>query len=101
MEYNVSIDEENNLPKSFSLLPVYPNPFNPTATIRYSASAKNSSILQIYDITGRLVETLVNGVTDPGDHEVVWNASNYSSGVYFVRLQSGKYIDTQKIILMK
>ncbi|MBC8322396.1 MAG: T9SS type A sorting domain-containing protein [Candidatus Marinimicrobia bacterium] len=101
VEYNVSIDEENNLPKSFSLLPVYPNPFNPTATIRYSASAKNSSILQIYDITGRLVETLVNGVTDPGDHEVVWNASNYSSGVYFVRLQSGKYIDTQKIILMK
>lgn len=101
VEYNVSIDEDNDLPHTVLLSPVYPNPFNPIATIWYSTSAKNSSTLHVYDITGKLVETLVNGVIEPGEHKVVWNASNYSSGVYFVRLQSGKYIETQKIILMK
>ncbi len=101
VEYNVSTDEDNNLPHTVSLSPVYPNPFNSFASIWYSTSGKNSSTLQVYDITGKLVETLVNGVTKTGEHEVVWNASNYSSGVYFVQLQSGKYVETQKIILIK
>ena len=101
VEYNVSTDEDNNLPHTLSLSPVYPNPFNSFASIWYSTSGKNSSTLQVYDITGKLVETLVNGVTKTGEHEVVWNASNYSSGVYFVQLQSGKYVETQKIILIK
>jgi hypothetical protein len=59
------------------------------------------SLLQIFDITGRVVETLLNEKLITGEHEVVWNASGFSSGIYFVRLQSGTVVQTQKIVLVK
>jgi len=59
------------------------------------------SLLQIYDITGRVVETLVMGDLVAGKHKVVWDASGFSSGIYFVRLESGTVVQTQKIVLMK
>ncbi len=98
----VGIDDiVETLPKKYKLYPAYPNPFNPTTTIRFSVEMLHATSLQIFDITGRLVETLLDESLTPGDHEVTWNAGNLPSGVYFVRLQSGEYVESQKVILLK
>ena len=88
---------------SFSILYTYPNPFNPTTTIRFNVGLETShtTSLQIFDVTGRLVETLVNGELLAGDHEIQWNASQSSSGVYFVELIAGEKRQIQKLLLLK
>lgn len=93
----VSINEDP-LPQTFTL-DVYPNPFNPTTTIRFSVDGYVS--LQIYDITGRLVETLIEDRMPIGDYEVRWDASEYSSGLYFIRLSLGDKTYTRKTLLLK
>nr|MBC8335623.1 T9SS type A sorting domain-containing protein [Candidatus Desulfolinea nitratireducens] len=75
------------------------NPFNPTTTIRFSVDGYVS--LQIYDITGRLVETLIEDRMPIGDYEVRWDASEYSSGLYFIRLSLGDKTYTRKTLLLK
>jgi len=97
----LSIDSEQPIPQHFNLHQPYPNPFNPTTTIRFSVEATHASLLQIFDITDRLVETLVNDEMVPGEHEIVWNAGSHLSGVYFVRLESGEFVEKQKIVLVK
>ena len=102
-------DSENSLPAEFALYPPYPNPFNPTTTIRFSIESQHiskpyndqASSLRIYDITGRMVDLLVDGEINPGHHEIQWNATNYASGIYFVELVAGKNRDIQKLILLK
>ena len=98
---SAGIDDIIGLPKEYVLYPAYPNPFNPTTTIRFSVAATHASLLQVYDITGRVVETLVNKRLISGVHEIIWNASNQSSGVYFVRLSNNTFRQTQKLILLK
>jgi len=97
--------EDDIIPSGFQLHPVFPNPFNPSTTIRFQipVGARYISPLQlrVYDITGRLVETLVDGNMQPGSHEIVWNAKQHSSGMYFVELGSGSFRQTQKMILLK
>ncbi len=97
----VGVEDENPFPQNFKLFQPYPNPFNPTTTIRFNVDARHASQLQIFDITGRLVETLIDEPLNPGKHEITWHAGNLPSGVYFVRLQSGNYSDVQKLILLK
>ena len=77
-----------NLPNDFKLHGNYPNPFNPTTTIRFINSVEtwHATSLHIYDITGHLVATLVNGKIETGFHEIQWDASFVASGVYFVEL---------------
>ncbi|MCH7763154.1 MAG: T9SS type A sorting domain-containing protein [Candidatus Marinimicrobia bacterium] len=103
--YRMDLDElsieETHIPLSFALYPAYPNPFNSTTTIRFSVETRHAVSLHIYNITGRLVETLINKPLTPGEHEITWNAGHLPSGVYFVRLQSGEFIETRKVILMK
>ena len=103
--YRIDLDELSidnpQTPSSFTLHQNYPNPFNPTTAIRFSVAPNSKTSLQIFDITGRLVETLVSGKLVTGEHEIVWNAGRQPSGVYFVRLQSGEFFETQKIILIK
>ncbi len=94
-------NEANIFVENASISAVYPNPFNPTTTIRFSVAARHSSLIQIIDVTGRLVETLINEEIFAGEYEVVWNAGNQPSGVYFVRLQSGEFVEKQKVVLMK
>ncbi len=79
----------------------YPNPFNATTTIRFTVEDKHSLLLRVYDITGRLVATLIDEHINPGEHEINWHAENVSSGLYFVQLQSGNNVQTQKLILLK
>jgi hypothetical protein len=97
---NVEITKNTN-PVSFSILSNYPNPFNPTTTIQFSVSTMTIASLAIYDISGKLVETLVHGDFESGEHEVIWNALNHSSGIYFVELMAGENRGVQKLILLK
>jgi hypothetical protein len=92
------------LPKTVSLENAYPNPFNPSTKIRYNIPEGGMfANLSIYDVRGRLVAELVNEFKDASynGYEVVWNASNMSSGVYFVKLHAGNTVQTQKIMLVK
>jgi len=98
---NTLNNSEELKPNLFSLYPAYPNPFNPITTIRFSVEKSNLLSLRIYDITGRLVDELVNGELPAGEHEVVWNASTQPSGVYFVQLVSGNNVQMGKVILIK
>ncbi|MCB0730758.1 MAG: T9SS type A sorting domain-containing protein [Ignavibacteriae bacterium] len=101
------VETENNLTTKFELSQNYPNPFNPTTTIKYSvpnvASSYSSSKveLKVYDILGREIKTLVNQKQKPGSYEVSFNANELSSGVYFYKLQSGDFVQTKKMMLLK
>jgi hypothetical protein len=98
-----SNDEPANVPGSFALHPAYPNPFNPSTTISFDipdATDRNIS-LHIYDITGKLVETLVNKVLPSGSHTVTWDPKNLSSGLYIVQLKVGNKAFNQKLTFLK
>ena len=100
----LSVDENSLIPGTFSLLPAYPNPFNPTTTIRFSVgipAGRDNTSLQIYDITGRLVETFVIEQIESGYNEILWNARNLPSGVYFIHLRFGDKSKSQKVIYLK
>lgn len=91
-----------SVPASFTLYPAYPNPFNPATTIRFVAvETLHATSLNVYDVTGRIVETLLNEPIAPGTHEIIWNAETSSTGVYFIVLTSGEEQHVQKIVLMK
>jgi Rax2 C-terminal beta propeller domain/Secretion system C-terminal sorting domain len=102
--YNANLTPVNEppaKPKSFALAQNYPNPFNPTTVIGYQLSAVSHVRLRVYDILGRSVATLVDGVQSPGEHSVVFDGSRFASGVYFYRIQTGSYVRTMKMVLMK
>jgi len=85
----------------FHLSQNYPNPFNPTTTIQFNLPKSGIITLKIYNSTGREIKTLMNGYHPSGAHEINWAARDLSSGIYFYRLQAGKYIQTRKFILQK
>ena len=90
------------IPEEISLRQNYPNPFNPVTTIGFSLPEEINVTLRVYDLTGRMVSELLNGKLVSGVHEVRWDASGFSNGVYFVRMESGnKFVQTQKMILLK
>ena len=86
---------------NFSLAQNYPNPFNPSTVIRYSVSSAQLVTLKIYDVLGREVKTLVNEEKPSGSYEIEFNASNFSSGIYFYQLTAGDFRDTKKMILLR
>ena len=92
---------ENSIPESFSINSIYPNPFNPIATINYSIAIFSVVNISIYSINGELIETLVHLSKQPGQYAVQWNASNFPSGLYFVKLFSENKIAEQKVLLIK
>ncbi|MFC2084463.1 T9SS type A sorting domain-containing protein [Bacteroidota bacterium] len=96
---SVKENEFNNL--NFSLSQNYPNPFNPSTTISYSIPEKGWVKLKVFDMIGRETKTLVSKEQSPGNYVVVFDGSNLSSGIYFYKLQAGKFIDTKKMILVK
>ena len=96
-----SLTEAVTLPETFSLDRAYPNPFNPTTTLSFALPVDAAVSLSIYNMQGREVSTLIDANIEAGYHSVVWNADSYSSGVYFVKMIVGEYVDTQKLILVK
>jgi hypothetical protein len=99
----VDISNDFIKPNQFLLFPAYPNPFNPVTTIRFNITieTQNTTSLQLFDVKGRPVESLVNRVLQAGQHEIEWSASGMPSGVYFAELVSGNYRQVQKLVLMK
>jgi photosystem II stability/assembly factor-like uncharacterized protein len=95
------------IPRFNNLLQNYPNPFNPSTKIRFSIPVYQTGKegwqvkLVIYDILGKEISTLVNDKLSPGTYEIEWNASNYSSGIYFYNLKAGDYSETKKMVLLK
>lgn len=89
------------VPKNFDLTQNYPNPFNPTTTIEFSIPREANVSLKIYDVLGKEVATLVNEQRAAGTYILNWNASNFSSGLYFYRLTAGEFTETKKMFLVK
>jgi hypothetical protein len=79
----------------------YPNPFNPKTIINYELRSTNNVDLIIYNVLGQKVVTLVSEKQSAGKYSVEWDASNYSSGIYYYKIQSGEYQDVKKMILMR
>ena len=99
---NKSTDVTNNdIPINFTLEQNYPNPFNPTTKIKYSIPEQSLITLKVYDMLGNEIATLVNEEKSVGNYEVEFNAESLSSGIYFYKLQTGIFIQTKKMILIK
>ena len=89
------------LPKEFTLTPVYPNLFNPTTTLSFALPVTSNVLLEVYDINGRLINELIKSNMDADYHSVIWKTDNNASGVYFVKMIAGYFINTQKLMLVK
>ncbi len=96
----ITVDADEQ-PLSFDLKQNYPNPFNPATTIEFSLEQTAAATLIVYDLTGRQVARLVDGMREAGPHSVVFNAVDLSSGVYFYRLEAEDLILTRKLVLIK
>jgi hypothetical protein len=94
-------DEFVPLTRSCTLDQNYPNPFNPVTKITYQLAQSGKVKLSIYDINGRLIETLVNGMKPSGQHSIEWHADKVSSGVYFYRLETKGYNRVKKMVVIK
>lgn len=98
----IGIHEINTgIPETYLLEQNYPNPFNPITTIRFQIVRLTDVKLNIYDQLGREVTSLVNEELKAGTYEVFWDASNYSSGVYFYKIITSEFSETKKMVLMK
>jgi hypothetical protein len=113
---NVSMSEEGTLigikedfasqPLEFSLSQNYPNPFNPTTTIGYNIPKANYVVLKVYDVQGKEITTLVNGLKSSGQHQISWdgkdkNGLNVASGIYLYKLIAGDVVKSNKMLLVK
>jgi len=104
-EYSKEVEIELT-PETFSLSQSYPNPFNPSTTIEYQLPNSAQVTLSVYNSLGQLVNTLVNEEKDAGYYQAVWNGNDnhgnqVASGIYFYRLQTGNFINTKKMILLR
>jgi len=97
------VENEQNIVTEYSLEQNYPNPFNPTTKIKYSIPFNNSgkTKLEIYDILGNKIKTLVDEYKQAGTYSIEFNASNLASGVYFYKLTAGQFTSTKKLLLLK
>mgnify|MGYP001007953639 CR=1 FL=1 len=96
------INFSNNLvPVKTALSDCYPNPFNPTTSIKYGLQNDGYVEIMVYDAAGRLVEELVKQHQTAGYHSITWNASTQASGMYFAKMVAGDVVQTQKLVLMK
>ncbi|MCF7885101.1 MAG: C39 family peptidase [Candidatus Marinimicrobia bacterium] len=91
----------NNIPIKYILSHNYPNPFNPKTTIEFSLPKSGHVKLNIYNITGQMVDLLINKEMSPGHYSITWNASELPSGIYFYRIKAGNFTDVKKCILIK
>jgi len=89
------------LPEKYLLTQNYPNPFNTSTTFEYGLFEMGHVKINIYDLLGRTIETLIDDEMQAGHHQIIWDASNNSSGIYFYRMEAGDLKQTKKMILLK
>jgi hypothetical protein len=99
-EFSKEIEVEVT-PKEYLLYQNYPNPFNPTTTIKFALPKNSHVIIKLFDVIGREVKTLVDEDKSAGRFEIQLDGTDLSNGVYFYRMESGKFISTKKFVLMK
>jgi hypothetical protein len=96
-----SIDDQNESPENIALTTNYPNPFNAQTTIQYTLPSSMAVSIDILDILGRRIKTITPGMQPAGTHRAIWDGSNYSSGIYFYRINSGAFSETNHMTLLK
>jgi len=106
IEYTVSESDVVTVPAEATLHSNYPNPFNPSTTISFSLACSGAVSIDVYNVRGQRVRSLVSGVYEAGEHSVVWNGVSddgvrVGSGVYFYRMVSGGYVSVRKMLLLK
>ena len=79
----------------------FPNPFNPSTNLEYSIMSSELVKITVFDVTGRQVSIIENSFKEAGDHSIVWNAQNNTSGIYYIQILAGNEIKTQKVVLLK
>ena len=89
------------IPTEYVMQDAYPNPFNPTTTIRFGLPVSSNVVLNIYNLSGQKVTQLVNSYCEAGFYDISWNATDLSSGIYFCRIQAGEFHSVRKIVLVK
>ncbi|UCC80717.1 MAG: right-handed parallel beta-helix repeat-containing protein [Candidatus Zixiibacteriota bacterium] len=97
----VSIDEDPLLPRNYRVHQNYPNPFNAATTIKFELPASSQVKIEVFDLLGRKIETLVNSRFYAGYHVITWNANDYASGMYFYMVQAGGQNFVRKMSLIK
>ncbi len=98
---DIQIDSGIALPTEYALEQNYPNPFNPTTTISFALPEAGDVLVEVFDVTGRRMATLVNGEYAAGTHTVEWNAHQAPSGVYFYAVRAGDFQATRRMVLLK
>jgi endo-1,4-beta-xylanase len=96
-----SVEGKESFPEKFHISNNYPNPFNPVTLINYYVAKTAHIKIDVYDITGKQVNSLVNDVQSPGRYTVIFNAEKLSSGIYFYRFKAGSFNRTKRMILIK
>jgi len=97
-----TLKNEYLIPNKSMISSVYPNPFNPSTMIEFDLELNEIVSLKIYNLNGQLIENLINDhYYDAGFHKLVWDASDYSSGIYLLQLKTSNTIQTEKLLLVK
>ena len=94
-------DSDGSLPSAFTLSQNYPNPFNPVTAIAFTLPQAANVKLEVYNVTGQLVDQILNGLMPTGSHTIRWEAGSRSSGVYVYRLTAGGFVQARKMVLLK
>jgi hypothetical protein len=95
------VENQASIPEDYLTIENYPNPFNNSTSINYSTWKPSNILIEIYDLLGRKVEVLVDQYQSAGNHSVVWNADNLTSGVYFCKIVAGDIVKTRSMVLLK
>jgi flagellar hook assembly protein FlgD len=90
-----------NVPGKFALNQAYPNPFNPSTSISLYMPIQGNVNVAVYDLNGRVVQTLLSGMQSEGNYNINWDASGQSSGMYLIRATTEKQTAIQKVLLLK
>jgi len=100
-QIQTAVAQQTDRPKDFDLYPAFPNPFNESTRIRFVLPRAGSVKLEVFNILGEKVATLMNAYRQAGEHSVQWRATGVASGEYIVRMQFGDQVRTQKVTLQK
>jgi hypothetical protein len=101
VQWTTSVEKISPIPSEYTLFQNFPNPFNPSTTIKYQLSQTSYVTLQVYDILGRVVTTLVHETKQAGFYSMEFNAASLSSGIYFYKLTAGTFTQTRYMMLVK